>query len=188
MKGADQCPKCGSRKFAQGYQEITPFYSKHLRICRNGACGAAWEFFEQAQLLDEHIQNSSFKEPCENCAFRPGSHEQQDPEKWKELMAKLEIGEDGFPRGQFFCHKGVALDIKRLSATDSGFDYPTKNGKPHASKLRPCRGFLNMTAKQWDKIRAGAHKAIGAPPPKTTMTGTDALEVLLAEYCKTPRK
>lgn len=174
MKGADQCPKCASTKWVQGWQEIfdlatqrslekgavlpeiavaaaaAQFNARHVRVCKN--CATAWEFFEPADLLDEGVRLSSFKEPCENCAFRPGSPEQQDPAKWKELLATLDLHpETGWPRGQFFCHKGVPLDPQRTSPSDSGFAYPYKNGKFDTRKNRPCRGFLRMMRGLMDK-------------------------------------
>jgi hypothetical protein len=36
--------------------------------------------------------SASLREPYDNCAFRPGSPEQADTAKWKELIAKLRPG------------------------------------------------------------------------------------------------
>jgi hypothetical protein len=149
MKGADQCPKCGSRKWGDADQAITAFYNRTLRVCGN--CATAWEPFDEADLLDEGVQNSSFKEPCNNCAFRLGSNEQQDREKWRKLIATLSVGDSGWPMGEFYCHKGVPIDLHHEHPSDSGFAYPYKDGQPDRKKLRPCRGFLRMTAAQWDK-------------------------------------
>lgn len=160
MKGADQCPKCASRRWGDADQDITKFYATTLRVCAN--CGTAWEPFEEADLLDAGMRYSSFKEPCNNCAFRPGSNEQQNIEDWKELMAKLKCG------GFFYCHKGVPIDLHHKSPTDSGFAYPTKpvsvtvDGQviskdvPDPSKLRMCRGFLRA----WDKLREAGEREI----------------------------
>lgn len=75
--------------------------------------------------------------PCDNCAFRPGSVEQRDTEKWRETIASLKAG------ARFYCHKGVPLD----PAGENGFAYPTE--KP--SKLRMCRGWLRMWSAQMDR-------------------------------------
>lgn len=149
MKGADQCPKCASRRWSDADQGVTKFYAGRLRVCGN--CGTAWEPFEESALLDEGVQNSSFTEPCNNCAFRPGSHEQQDPVKWKALMDQIGLDENGRMIGQFFCHKGVPIDLEHKTPTDSGFAYPTKNGKSDPKRLRLCRGYLRMARTQLDR-------------------------------------
>jgi hypothetical protein len=158
MKGADQCPECGSRKWAQGYKEMPPvpgldLLPKHVRVCRNPACACIWEFFDEAELLDEGRRYSSFKEPCDNCAFRPGSPEQKDPAKWKELVAGLELSDSCQPKGMFFCHKGVPLDLERISPTDSGYKYPVDAaGKFDQKKNRPCRGYYRMISVQLRRV------------------------------------
>lgn len=151
VKGAGRCPKCASRK-VRCVTAPTGFYADTLEVCVN--CKAMWEPFDPAQLLDAHLPTtSSFKEPCDNCAFRPGSPEQQDPEKWATLMASLK------ENGQFFCHKGVPI----TPGEGHGFAYPTKlvskELHPTATtedlkKLRMCRGWLTMWGKRMDKENA----------------------------------
>jgi hypothetical protein len=145
MRGAGQCPKCGSRKVGRApfpTEQCGSFYSRTLEFCRNPACKAAWEPFDPADLLDAGVFTSSFKEPCENCAFRPGSVEQQNVEEWKKTMAALKLG------GSFNCHKGVPLD----PAGENGFAYPhDRNGQLVGKKLRLCRGWLMMWGQQMDK-------------------------------------
>lgn len=168
MKGADQCPRCGSRKTADvsvaGVEQA--FYAATLRVCSN--CGAAWEPFDEADLLDAGARYSSFREPCSNCAFRKGSPEQSDPQRWAELMESL-----GWTGGRFYCHKGVPIDIK----SEDGFAYPVKRqypkkpakisedlagpyeatvDVPDTKRLRLCRGFLN-----WLNSAARAGEARG---------------------------
>lgn len=130
MKGADQCPRCASRRWNDVEQDVTGFYARDLRVCGN--CGTAWEPFDPADLVDpKHEPLGAFREPCGNCAFRKGSPEQADKIAWGETMAKLEAG------GSFYCHKGVPV----TPASDNGFDYP-EDGK-NTRKLRLCRGYLN---------------------------------------------
>lgn len=141
MKGADQCPKCASRKSGDLEQVVTGFYAGVLRVCAN--CGTAWEPFEPEQLLDADMPaTSSFIEPCGNCAFRPGSPEQRDVEKWKETIASLKAG------GRFYCHKGVPV----TPASEIGFDYPEAGTNPR--KLRLCRGYLSLWGAQMDRAMA----------------------------------
>jgi hypothetical protein len=43
---------------------------------------------------------------CDNCAFRQGSPERQDPYRWAEVQETLENGQP------FHCHKGLPFDHK----------------------------------------------------------------------------
>jgi hypothetical protein len=131
VKGADQCPKCGSRKSRTVSQALTKFYAADIRVCAN--CSTAWEPFDPKELLDVDMpKTSSFLHPCGNCAFRKGSPEQNDPVRWAELRGELEIGH------RFYCHKGVPVTPE----SEHGFDYPDGGKTP--SKLRLCRGYLNQ--------------------------------------------
>lgn len=136
MKGADQCPRCSSRR-TKDIDLPSPggFYNRIIRGCVN--CQTIWEPFDPADMLDVDIPISSFVEPCNNCAFRPGSPEQADIAAWKTTIAELKAG------GGFYCHKGVPIDPKN----ENGFAYP-EDGK-NARKMRPCRGWLNM----WGTMR-----------------------------------
>lgn len=141
IKGRGRCPACACRKVGLTEQPITDFYSRTLEVCAN--CGAAWEPMPPGgEHLDSDGTPFPFNEPCDNCAFRPGSHEQQDTEEWKKTMGSLKKG------GRFFCHKGVTINLENKS----GFNYPTDgNGKPIIKKLRTCRGYLNMISRHWQK-------------------------------------
>lgn len=144
MRGAGRCPKCGCRKVNDIPCPPGLFYGDKVQICTNPACKAMWEPFDPAQLLDDH-HLSCFKEPCDNCAFRPGSPEQQDTRQWKDMIAALKKG--GLSGG-FFCHKGVPIDPD----SPDGFAYPrNKEGVPIRRKLRICKGWLNMIGKQLEK-------------------------------------
>lgn len=147
MKGADQCPKCASRRTADfDAPSPTGFYSRVIRGCFN--CQAIWEPFDPADTIDPDDRLSSFKEPCNNCAFRPGSPEQADTEEWKKTMASLKAG------GGFYCHKGVPIDVKN----EIGFAYPDAGKSP--SKLRLCRGYLNMWGAMMDKRMRAEGEAV----------------------------
>lgn len=138
MKGADQCPKCASRATVDvDAPSPSGFYSRIIRVCNN--CITLWEPFDHAEMLDVDIPISSFLEPCNNCAFRQGSPEQADKKKWKKTIASLKAG------GQFYCHKGVPIDVENTN----GFAYP-KDGKAKR-KMRICRGYLNMWGANMDK-------------------------------------
>lgn len=163
VKGAGRCPKCASRKtihVSPPAELLGKFYADKLEVCVN--CKAIWEPFDPVQLLDaDRPTTSSFREPCDNCAFRPDSVEQRDPEKWAELMASLKSG------GRFYCHKGVPID----PTGPHGFAYPTKAvseelcpGVKHedVKRLRMCRGWLRMWGRQFDKERERGKQPIAA--------------------------
>lgn len=136
------CPKCGSSRVGYDPTLHHEGYGPGLASCLN--CHALWEPFLPSQIWDPDDPLCSFKEPCNNCAFRPGSHEQADTEKWKRTLDSLKCG------GVFYCHKGVPIDPD----AENGFAYPHRaivievDGKqiekqvPNARKLRMCRGFL----------------------------------------------
>lgn len=152
VKGAGRCPKCGSRKVRPMSMPKTGFYAETVETCVN--CKAIWEPFDPAQLLDADMpRTSSFKEPCDNCAFQPGSVEQQNPEQWAELMASLKNN------GRFYCHKGVPID----PGGKHGFAYPEKPVSKELApgtmfqdvkRLRMCRGWLKMWGAQMQKEAA----------------------------------
>lgn len=146
-----QCPKCGSRSVAHDSKLAFRGYGPGLARCAN--CRTLWEPFEPDQIWDTSDPHCSFKEPCNNCAFRPGSDEQKDRQKWKRLIDSLKCG------SSFYCHKGVPIE----AGAEHGFAYPERvvaveiDGKsvetklPDVKKLRICRGYLNALP--------GLHKA-----------------------------
>jgi hypothetical protein len=131
-----------SRVHLHGDHDVE-FYGRQIAICAN--CRTAWEPIEQSLLGTLTDPCASFREPCDNCAFRPGSPEQADTEKWKELVAKLRAG------GTFHCHKGVPLDPEG----EDGFAYP----KHKPEKMRLCRGYLNALGKWWGAAEPDQSKA-----------------------------
>lgn len=156
-----QCPKCGSRKVAYDFALKFKGYGPGLATCSN--CKTLWEPFDPEQIWDTTDPHCSFKDPCNNCAFRPGSPEQADPVKWRDLIDQLKCG------NAFFCHKGVPIEPD----AEHGFAYPQRTttvevaGIPPTdvkvsdrSKLRICRGYLNalrglMLARE-KEIKSGA--------------------------------
>lgn len=127
VRGGGRCPKCASRRVATIPVPPTEFYATTLEACLN--CKSVWEPIDPAQIWDPDDPLCSFREPCGNCAFRPGSPEQADTAKWRELIASLRNG------ASFHCHKGVPID----PTDENGFAYPKNK-----AKLRLCRGFLDM--------------------------------------------
>lgn len=141
------CPKCASSKVSYDLALKFEGYGPGIATCLN--CKAVWEPFDPAQIWDPSDPHCSFKEPCNNCAFRPGSPEQTDLEKWKALLDQLKCG------ASFYCHKGVPIEPD----AEHGFAYPGRTvtvdieGAPMTekhiadkSKLRLCRGYLNACA------------------------------------------
>ncbi|MDE2342740.1 MAG: hypothetical protein KGL63_05005 [Betaproteobacteria bacterium] len=150
-------PACASRKVRRLTADEMPSrlnkaFACELEICLD--CRAVWEAFP----AEGYIEDPVCAEPCDNCAFRPGSPEQRDPEKWKSLIASLKPDETGMFTGRFYCHKGVPID---LSEGPGNFLYPQKpvmvdgepllnptTGEPEmtwdTARFRTCSGFLRM--------------------------------------------
>lgn len=153
-----KCPRCGGEKI--GYDPVLQVagYGPGLAVCI--ACECMWEPFDLNDQLDAEEPHSSFKKPCNNCAFRKGSNEQRNPAKWRALLDKLMLG------GTFFCHKGVPLAPK----SDDGFEYPRKTimvdfaGEQiettvyEVMNMRLCRGYLDRMY----KLRAAGKKKVKA--------------------------
>jgi len=128
----ERCPKCKSHRTATAPQAITKFYAREITVC--GTCGSAWEPMPPGEPRHPDEPTMAFQEPCDNCAFRPGSPEQANTAEWRELMASLKAG------ASFHCHKGVPIE----PGSEHGFAYPLgPDGKGDRAKLRTCRGFLN---------------------------------------------
>lgn len=130
--GRARCPVClGTRVVCEAF-DAGEFYGKELAGCAD--CDIAWEPIEEADIWDRSDRYCGGSQPCDNCAFRPGSNEQQDREKWRELIGSLKAG------AQFYCHKGVPL----APGSEHGFAYPSDH-----RKLRLCRGYLNALGQWW---------------------------------------
>jgi hypothetical protein len=150
----ERCPACGSHKIVTVPASVLPdgVDSRcEWQVCR--ACGAFWEPFPPVYVCDP-----ACAEPCDNCAFRPGSPEQADKEKWKSLIDSLKPDLSyGHFTGRFYCHKGVPIDMTK---GPGNFLFPQtpvlmdgkpvigEDGKPvlteDARKMRVCSGFLRM--------------------------------------------
>jgi hypothetical protein len=149
------CPKCKSgRVLVHDTTEIRPleFYARKIAVCAD--CRTAWEPVDESLIWDPSDPHCSFSEPCDNCAFRPGSPEQADTAKWKEMIASLRAG------ASFHCHKGVPL----APDSEHGFAYPQDaDGNANKSKLRLCRGYLNALGKWWGAAEPDQSKQPSVP-------------------------
>lgn len=141
-----RCPQCfGTEVVCQTWEgqpqssDGGKFYSDRLAVCVK--CQILWEPINEADIWDREDPVCSGREPCDNCAFRPGSHEQKDVVKWKMTIASLKAG------GTFYCHKGVPLD----PGGENSFAY-----SKDIRKLRICRGYLNALGKWWKKEGGGS--------------------------------
>ena len=151
------CPACRSRRIfdlpTQGLERFG--VDVDWMGCRD--CRAVWESFPPV-----YVRDPVCAEPCNNCAFRPGSPEQADKERWRELMRSLKPSESksdsfGFSTGQFYCHKGIPIDMDK---GPGNFLFPRKpvlmDGEPvrqgdgtpvmteDTARMRICSGFLRM--------------------------------------------
>ena len=101
--------------------------------CR--ACSTMWEPFD-ARDVEEHLRVEEvpiFRAPCDNCAFRQGSQERSDPDRWADLREQIEHG--GY--GAFYCHKGVPI------GSDGEHEHPLRpDGSHDTARMRLCAGFV----------------------------------------------
>ena len=162
-----ECPACKSHDvrripLSEMPASIAEAAKCDLEGCR--ICRAIWEPFPAGGYVEDPV----CAEPCDNCAFRPGSPEQSDPDKWKEMIASLKPDSDGWFTGRFYCHKGVPID--QVEGFGS-FLFPKKpvtvngevlldpdTGEPvmteDTSRMRVCSGFLRMFWAQAEKLDA----------------------------------
>jgi len=160
-----RCPACGSGKImfiprGKFPPDLAHFVDSDIETCHD--CRAMWEPFP-----DVYVRDVVCAEPCDNCAFRPGSPEQRDPVRWRELMSALKPAPSddyGFNTGWFYCHKGVAIDMTK---GPGNFLFPkrplTLDGEPvrnpdgtvkmieDTRRMRTCSGFLQVVWRHRDK-------------------------------------
>lgn len=164
-----RCPACQSSRLhripiAEQGAILRKYFSCDLETCLD--CKAIWEPFPAAGYVEDPVCAA----PCDNCAFRPGSPEQQDREGWKALLAKLrpDGAENWYGDARFYCHKGIPIDMAK---GPGNFLFPTKpvtmDGKPmhqadgspvtmpDAARMRTCTGFLRMLWAQRVKRERG---------------------------------
>lgn len=160
----NRCPACRSTRIVDmPTASLTHFdgVTCDWQGCRD--CKAVWEPFPPVYARDPVCA-----EPCDNCAFRPGSPEQADPEGWRKLLESLKPDASyGYFTGQFYCHKGVPIDI---SKGPGNFLFPRTpaliDGQPvredgaivtteDVAKMRTCSGFLRMVWARNRKAKDG---------------------------------
>jgi hypothetical protein len=135
FRPARLCPECKSPRvdrlvLASGMTHIeTPHDA-----CRQ--CGTIWEAYP-ANWVEDVVA----AEPCDNCAFRPGAPEHDDPAAWNALLEQLKAG------GEFRCHKGCPITgmiypgpgRPSYVGRTLGFDLKWMN-----SRARMCAGFIRV--------------------------------------------
>jgi hypothetical protein len=120
------CPKCKSIRIER--TTLPPTALSHqptaYDLCRDCAC--VWEAYP-----DDWCEDVVGAASCDNCAFRSGSPEQQNPDEWRALVAELRAGRE------FRCHKGAP--ILNLIEGKVEFDaaWVQRRG-------RKCAGFMRL--------------------------------------------
>jgi hypothetical protein len=163
----NHCPGCGSRRVHVLPMDKIPDALRAVGVnCDHAlclSCGALWETFPPL-----YVEDSVCAEPCDNCAFRPGSPEQEDPEHWRSMIETLKPDGKGWFTGRFYCHKNTPIDQAK---GPGNFLFPQKpilmDGEPvlqpdgtaatheDVTKMRTCSGFLRMFWKLNEKRERG---------------------------------
>ena len=97
-------------------------------FCRG--CRAMWEPINPAILCDPDDPDSGLTRPCDNCAFRKGSPERLDPQKWEKLMMDIHRG-----GAVFYCHKGVPMAVDN-DPDDQTHMHPKKPNGEYDARVR----------------------------------------------------
>lgn len=122
------CPRCKSISIARTRLPSTGLSPRETDYdcCRD--CGAVWEAYP-----DDWCEDVVGADPCDNCAFRPGSPEQSDPAEWRKLVALLRAGQE------FRCHKGAPILGLTEEPPNVRFDdeWVKRRG-------RRCAGFMRL--------------------------------------------
>ena len=104
-------------------------------------CGNFWEPWPDDDPGDLY-RDVVDREPCDNCAYRAGSAESRDPEKWTELadLAKRAADTSFFETGRpwFGCHKGIPI---RIAEEGISFDFALTGRTP---EQQTCAGFMRI--------------------------------------------
>lgn len=129
------CPKCKSIRIERTTLPPTGLSARETLydLCRE--CGTVWEAYP-----DNWCEDVVGAEPCDNCAFRPGSPEQTDREGWAALIDTLRAG------GEFRCHKGSPIlgitDGRKPNADGTvSVEFDKEWVQRHGRK---CAGFMRL--------------------------------------------
>lgn len=127
MKLTIACETCGSIEIGDLIHSIA---GTRMSFCTS--CGNIWE-----TVPPGWHDLTCKRQPCDNCAFRRGSPEQQDPYRWAQILEAVE-NETGF-----YCHKGIPL--KKGDLIKDGkvrFDF----GDRTPLEARLCAGYMCAVA------------------------------------------
>lgn len=136
LKPSGICPMCEKDDMSRvaalpaiGLSDIKTLYG----ICAR--CRCMWEA-KPVGWTDDVCDGA---EPCDNCAFRPGSPEIQNREGWAALLDSLRAGHE------FKCHKGCPIDNMIGVMTDTNIQGAAFNLEwMKSNKARSCAGFWRM--------------------------------------------
>ena len=116
------CPNCGSRQVLNIEIEKLADSDCPLSVCAD--CRKMWETPPEMWRGTKPVECG----PCDNCAFRLGSEESQDPEVWSAHLRSV------INRSPFYCHKGVP---RELVSGDAEFEFKMDR----LTEYRVCGGW-----------------------------------------------
>lgn len=127
------CPRCKSIRVETTALPSTGMSHRPTKYALCKECATVWEAYP-----DDWCEDVVGAEPCDNCAFRPGSPEQANPAKWKHLIGILRSG------GEFRCHKGspiLGLDPGKPREQEREIEFDKDWVQRHGRK---CAGFMRL--------------------------------------------
>lgn len=163
----DRCPRCNGAGVVETKLPAGATTTEPIDLCL--ACGALWEREVRPEPELEH---------CDNCAFRPGSPEQQDPERWATIVEETVRG-----NGMFLCHKRVPMTIRGPEHVEgAGLEYQFREqgqirygSRCHGWAKARCTQLVKETKSDGEEGSEEAHRGTdnasteaadaGAAPP-----------------------
>lgn len=128
------CPKCCSERV-----EILTLKIDGVLLEGCKECGAFWE---------AELRECPAAKACDNCAWRPGSPERSDPDRWAFLMSEFERG------APFHCHKRVPAVLDQHGYVFA-FEIVEQDGRQVVRNAPVCSGWLAWKLTQIYRPQSG---------------------------------
>ena len=96
------------------------------------------------------------KEPCHDCAFRPGSPERADPKAWAALLAQTDPNNGIHPFHCHFTHEGAEMPV---DADGTYVPKRDRDGRPVGFPM--CAGWADTFNVKLERLRDADSPKVG---------------------------